>query len=144
MKLQLQGRLLSGFLSVALLLLLTGAIGIFLIDRVSTTTNVVLDDKKPLEENAMRLLMSVERSISLARGYVLNLDSSQAEVLLEEIEEESVNVETLVEFMGYSDSIKENLEQVTTLYQQFYQVTEEVVELHDGLIDYNFLLNVSV
>ncbi len=85
--------------------------------------------------------MSVERSISLARGYVLNLDSSQAEVLLEEIEEESVNVETLVEFMGYSDSIKENLEQVTTLYQQFYQVTEEVVELHDGLIDYNFLLN---
>lgn len=141
MKLQLQGRLLSGFLSVALLLLLTGAIGIFLIDRVSTTTNTVLDDKKPLEDNAMRLLLSVERSISLAREYVLNFDAEEAEMLQEEIEEESINVETLVEFMEYSDSIQENLTQITALYQEFYQAKEDVIELHNQSIGYSFTLN---
>ena len=102
---------------------------------------MVLDDKKPLEDNAMRLLLSVERSISLAREYVLNFDAEEAELLHEEIEEESINVETLMEFMEYSDSIKENLTQITTLYQEFYQAKEELVEHHNERIGYTLTLS---
>ncbi len=138
MKLQLRGRLLSGFLSVALLVLLTGGAGIFLIDQVSKTTAQVLDDKKPLEENAMRLVLSIERSIGLSRDYVLNFDYDHGDMLLEQIDAENINVFSLIEFMEYADSIAEELGQVKSLYEEFVEIKEELVEIHDERMLYSF------
>lgn len=138
MNLKLRGRLLSGFLSVALLLLLTGAAGIFLIEQISKTTTQVLDDTKPLEEHALRLMLSVEHTISLSRDYVLNYDEEQAEFLLESIEEEDINVLSLIENMEHADAIAEHLQRVSGLYTTFSEVKERLFEVHDQRLPYRF------
>ena len=138
MKLKLRERLLSGFLSVALLLLLTGGAGIVLIDRVSETTNLVLDDKKPLEENAFRLMLSIERSIALSRDYVLNFDMDHAEALLEDIDEENINVYSLVENMEHADSIVEYLARVSQHYEEFNEVKQNLIDIHDQRMAFRF------
>ncbi len=141
MKLNLKGRLLSGFLSVALLLLLTGGAGIVLIDRVAQTTAQVLDDKKPLEENALRLMLSIELSTALSRDYVLNFDPDRAEMLLEQMDEENINVYSLIENMEYADSIREHLQQLSGLYQAFNEVKQRVVDAHNARMQFRFIMH---
>ena len=76
--LRLKGRLLTGFLAVALLVLVTGGVGVLMIERIKVTTDEVLEQKIPLQEDAMRLMLSVERSIALSRDYVLSMEKSHA------------------------------------------------------------------
>jgi methyl-accepting chemotaxis protein len=141
MKLNLRERLLTGFLSVALLLLLTGGAGIVLIDRVSKTTNLVLDNKKPLEENALRMLLSIERSIGLSRDYVLSFDEEHVELLLEQLGDENINLYSLVENMEYADSIAEHLTRVSALYEEFNGVKQHLIDIHDQRMAFRFQIN---
>ena len=138
MKLQLRERLLTGFLSVALLLLLTGGAGIFLIDRVSHTADEVLDDKKPLQENAMRLMLSIESTVALSRDYLLNFDVDHADHLLEQLEIESTNVHSLIEFMEQDVTIADELNQIRERYEMFEEINESLIEIHDQRIPFRF------
>ncbi len=141
MALRLKGRLLSGFLAVALLVLLTGAIGILLIEKVSETSNRALEEKVPLQENAMRLMLSVEHSIALSRDYVLNMDLDHADELLDLMDRENTEVATLIEFMEHEESVSGNLQQIQGLYQQFSEVNERLITIHDERMPYWFSFN---
>ncbi len=138
MALRLKGRLLSGFLSVALLVLVTGAIGIFLINKVSETSNRALIEKVPLQQNGLRLMLSIERTIALSRDYVLNLDEAHAENLLEEIETEENNVQVLLQEMDGVPSIADKVQQVEALYKDFVDIIARVIEGHNQRMPYWF------
>ena len=111
--LRLKGRLLTGFLAVALLVLVTGGVGVLMIERIKVTTDEVLEQKIPLQEDAMRLMLSVERSIALSRDYVLSMEKSHAAKIGQKIEAESIHSSELMERMDGVD-----LTQVTELFDQ--------------------------
>ncbi|HIJ22900.1 MAG: HAMP domain-containing protein [Gammaproteobacteria bacterium] len=131
--LRLKGRLLTGFLAVALLVLVTGGVGVLMIERIKVTTDEVLEQKIPLQEDAMRLMLSVERSIALSRDYVLSMEKSHAAKIGQKIEAESIHSSELMERMDGVD-----LTQVTELFDQLTTAQHELIAAHDKRLPYWF------
>ncbi len=141
MALRLRERLLAGFFGIAFLVLLAGGSGILLIERVSTTSNHVLEEKIPLQDTAAFLMLSVEKSIALSRDYVLNLDLDEADEILDELDTEAASVDNLLLFMEGEVSIAAQRDRVAELHVTFSEAVERLVAAHDRRVPYWFLFD---
>ena len=82
-KLTIGNKLLGGFIGVSLLVLIAGLVGIFMVGKVVTSAETVVDEKMPLIDASMEALIAVETGISTSRSYVINrsgLDGIKKEI----------------------------------------------------------------
>ncbi len=137
MTLKLRERLLSGFLGVALLVLLTGGIGIYLIEEVSETANHALEEKVPLQDTAGLLLASIGHTIGLAKEYVLNLDVAKRDRILKKLDDESINIERWLQALD-SPLVEQEHHQVAETYQRFTKSLAALIQAHDQRMPFWF------
>jgi methyl-accepting chemotaxis protein len=137
MNFKLRGRLLSGFLAVALLVLFMGGVGVFLVGQVSTIASEALSDKVPQQYKAIQLKVSMGRSIGLLNEYLLNADANKSSQLKQKIVAEEQTVEALLTSLEQADS-GERLAGVRALVAAFNEAQHKLVNVHDQKNQYWF------
>ncbi len=125
----LKTRLLGAFLGIGLLTLLAGGTGIVLIERISASSSVALQQMVPLRGRVMELLLTVESTIVLSRGYVINLDPEQAERIHQQIKERGARVDQLIEALDGGEGIATTeVEAIAALHHDFVSVKMRLID----------------
>ena len=124
---KLKQKLLSGFLVVSALVLTAGVVGIFVANTISSTANVVIEDKLPIMDVSMEAIISSIGARDSAAEYLLSTDG------LDDIEAEII--ESIEDFKMYSAMIKygtESLEFKSSDAGQMYVQDGETIVVHKG------------
>jgi methyl-accepting chemotaxis protein len=77
-------KLTAGFIGVALIIAVVGTVGIFALDKVMTESDIIVDEKFPLADAAMEVMIGVISGRDMMGEFLLNSD----EQVLKDIESE--------------------------------------------------------
>ncbi len=77
MRMTIKKKLILGFFSLCLIVLLAGVTGILMVRDVTSSAEEVIDQKIPVKDVTSRLLNDIEHSISLSRKHMIGLTHSE-------------------------------------------------------------------
>ncbi|MEE8431404.1 MAG: methyl-accepting chemotaxis protein [Candidatus Desulfatibia sp.] len=136
MKLSLGKKLIAAFMGISLLVVIAGVAGIFMVGNVADSANSVMEEEMPMIDASMKALISIEKTISESRNYLLNTTG------LKNIK--SAMDESLGEFKKHisrisgTGEIKNLTDNVVSEFSGFKEAVNDLIRAHDKKVGYIF------